>query len=335
MLRTLVLLLTLTIGVAAVWKFTRSGEPGGKLPETVALTPLVISDQPDGVDAAANGQEGNEVGESSTGPLAVSEMDPVTSDAEGRSSTIDPPTDYIPIKPELQQHMDDAVAGVRAEDRTRAIRLANYLRECRSVPGTEADLRRRLQSWSRMDFQKPINFSMGDAYLTANDQDDLRQQMTTLFTRCSALRQNIDQNFHEEITRMAMSGNPAARFVYAMWRPPESHADFHAWPLWLEYEERALQFTWENIEEGEPLGVLALAYSYLAGMSSYFTPRNDQLGRMLLITAVKCGATESTMDQGIDKALEAFNRMQARFPDAMSDMNAATDDMARTFCHLQ
>ena len=84
------------------------------------------------------------------------------------------------------------------------------------------------------------------------------------FEQCSSIRDRLEGNLRGDLARMAENGSVTARYLYAMW-PPASYlgsAELDVMQDWLEYQDRALEFTWQNLFEHEPLGLLAMGQSF-------------------------------------------------------------------------
>jgi len=82
--------------------------------------------------------------------------------------------------------------------------------------------------------------------------------------------------------------------MYAMLPPRNIERNPDRVLIWLEYVDLAYEFTTQNMDENEPLGLLAMGLS-LRGLG-VFTPREPLVGSAFLIAAERCGAPQVLLD---------------------------------------
>lgn len=104
----------------------------------------------------------------------------------------------------------------------------------------------------------------------------------------------------EDIKRLAQAGDVMARYIYSLW-PPDLATESSPLLTQTEWELLAKDFTFGNIESGEPLGLRALGLSYYSGT---FTPQNSALGMGLLMAATSCGLAHPPTEQFLQRLAE-------------------------------
>ena len=147
---------------------------------------------------------------------------------------------------------------------------------------------------------------------------------------CEEFKSREETGFRAEVLSAAREGNVYARYLYAMWPPAEIYANAAAL---MEYQELALDFTWKNIEQGEPLGMLAMGHSYwLSGRAALFTPHSAVLSRVFLVAAVLCGVDHRWIEREVGFKVSQFAPGAAESSPAMTELNLAADTLRRQYC---
>ena len=120
----------------------------------------------------------------------------------------------------------------------------------------------------------------------------------------------FNQGLRDRLARMAESGSVSARFLYAMWPPNQEKTAGDQLIAWLEYTSNAMDFTWQNISEHEPLGLLAFGQSLEAGRTNYFTIKNHNYGQAFVLAAEKCGLYNQMVTEKVGNLEELWQRRQ-------------------------
>lgn len=139
------------------------------------------------------------------------------------------------------------------------------------------------------------------------------------FQDCQASKGLFGNDLRSRLKLLAQNGNAVARFMYAMWPPsPVVHDPEDLFEI-LEYVDLAREFSMRNLNEMEPLGLLALGLSYRS--LGLFTPGNPVAGDAFLIAAEKCGLPKTIGDEmtkyvrrnSFDRAWEASEALVREF----------------------
>jgi hypothetical protein len=150
------------------------------------------------------------------------------------------------------------------------------------------------------------------------------------YAKCQTTRTLFDKNLRNRLQQMAEAGNVHARYMYAMWVPTQSGLNNDDLLDWMTYQSHAMDFTWQNIREGEPLGLLAYGRSLEQSGHVYFTPRHTRYGPAFIMAAYKCGLDNPTVNQKIGNMTSQWQlRNQTTASNSASSMS---DLIARTFC---
>lgn len=157
--------------------------------------------------------------------------------------------------------------------------------------------------------------------------------MWAQFDQCQASRDVLDDDLQDEIARLAETGQPSARYLYAIWPPYDSVFDMVDSLELLEYQSLALEYTWMNLQERDPLGVLAMSQSYGTRPSGLFTPANRVQSQVFLLASMQCGVNNEWLSNRAVNFGQGFSRFQARNTE-VPDLDADAAAIAEMFCPL-
>lgn len=284
-------------------------------------------------------------GEEAAGPAVDMSEESVDGSVEitiGEQRASSERADPVQAEPEKDE-TDSNVAGAEQppeeaaartslpEDRAGAIDWAQRLEGCRNGFYSAEKIRRNVDSKAQAgnwggdriwviqgEARQFANLAEYEAYLWARHDD------------CEAFGEIADDDFRRLLLAEASAGNVFARYLYAMWPPRETAANIAAM---LEYQERALDFTWRNIEQGEPLGLLALGQSYRqAGTTPLFTPRNTVLGRVFLLAAARCGIESPMLNREMDRIVKALAPRPTSPTDTLDELGLVAESIREQYC---
>lgn len=257
-----------------------------------------------------------------------------TTPSNSSAPTDEPPKPLSAEQLIVLRDVESDLAAAFAGDHNEAVALAGFLNQCQF---TFRDRSRVEQSIARAE----RSFAEGKP-LTQFRPSGPAQQFETLeafesdqwdtFFRCDAARTLITDDFWDRLEQQADAGNPAARYLFAtlMRDPPSRDFAFDRWDEELELREQAREYTWRNLEEREPLGLLALANSEGASMRFNFG-RASTIG-VLVLAAIKCGLSTPELLQSADQILQQVERLSNTQPELLEQLNNASDEAKRMFC---
>jgi hypothetical protein len=151
------------------------------------------------------------------------------------------------------------------------------------------------------------------------------------YAQCQTARGMFDKGLRDRLLQMAEGGNVTARYLYAMWIPAQLTSNNEDLMAWMTYQSHAMDFTWQNIREGEPLGLLAYGQSLLQSGHVYFTPPHMRYGPAFIMAAHKCGLDNSILNQKVGKMNNMWE--QRDMGQISSRASSMSDMLAETFCH--
>jgi hypothetical protein len=329
LLATFALLLTVGLGLSLKSReIPDAGEPAlsGRDAQPAGAP---LEDQPKHAGAAAA-----EVQQSATATSSQSGSAPA-SEPRGQSGTepelAEPlSVEQIISRRDLETEMEAAFNG----DQNRAIELGSFLNQCQFA---FADKRRVENSVERAarSFAEGKPLKQFRAYAPIQEFDTLQsfeQSQWETFFRCEASREMINESFWDRLAQEADAGNPVARYLFAtlLRAAPVRNADFELWDEMLDHREQAREYTWRNLEDREPLGLLALAQQ--EGVGSRSLQGGNAIGSVVTLAAVKCGLATPDLLQMVDQLLENVGNMETSQPGALERLNAASDEAKRMFC---
>jgi hypothetical protein len=184
------------------------------------------------------------------------------------------------------------------------------LMRCQNAPITEQDWENSQLAIENMK-QDPEGYPPGFIENLENSEAEWRKSMAD----CRALHElRFGAFFYEDLHERAANGDPFARFIYSMWTPNDRSTVLMSGDSLLAFETNALAFTLDNLDEGHPLGLLAMGLSYTRG--GYFTPRRQWVGTAFMIAAQLCSGGELPYQRELDRSLERLD------PAKRTDFNA-------------
>jgi hypothetical protein len=214
---------------------------------------------------------------------------------------------------EQSEYMGDKAAAFLTEAIDRAlvgdvvmagyIRDFNYLCEVRVPPDAEA-LERMVESAMSMvnrnaTSESPIPaagrpwllglaVSNGLAIRVYPLEHQMRAHLLDWQRGCKDAAAILNDALRSELELLARDGHVMARYLYAMWRPNPALSE-EALERALHWQMNAAEFSYANVAEGEPIGLLAFGQSYAEGL---FTPTDQRLAHLMLNAAYQCGYGE-------------------------------------------
>ena len=163
--------------------------------------------------------------------------------------------------------------------------------------------------------------------------EDMEAEMWARFDECQVVKQVLNETLYEQVSRLAETGLPSARYLYAVWPPAEDSLLTVDTLALLEYQSLALEYTWMNMQERDPLGLLAMSQSYGASRPSMFTPRNALQSQVFRLASMKCGVDNEWLSERALNFGQGFGRFQSRNTGLPSRENDAAA-LAEMFCPL-
>lgn len=262
------------------------------------------------------------------------EDNPVEAEALIKRSQTDTPValtaEHLLSRKEIETQVETALSG----DNNEAIELSRFLNQCQLVPQNKGQVERSIERAAQSFAEgKPMKqFRPGSLIQEFDSIESFELEQWASYYRCDAARGLIDDGFWERLEREADAGNPVARYLFATLKRGSENAflGFDRWDEELELTEQSREYTWRNMQEREPLGLLAMAQTGRFG--TQFTLGGASVNVVLSLAAVKCGlATPELLDQ-VDQMIEKLKRMEVTYPGALEQLNTASDEARRMFC---
>ena len=322
------------LAAAGAWSMLKS-QPAGNQPATVTETAEISGT----VDAAPEVRETEP--QTETEPLV--NMSPARRIRHGTAieqdlsnAVIDlPPTGNVETD-RLQKRVEAALDGHVDS----LIGISRKINQCSVGMSSEERFQARLDRAAKSFARNPnapifsARGSHGGGGVQYKSFEDLEADMWARFDECQVVRDVMDETLHEQVTRLAESGLPSARYLYSVW-PPDQDSLLAVNTLEvLEYQSLALEFTWMNMQERNPLGLLAMSQSYNAFRPPMFTPRNVVQSQVFRLASMKCGIDNEWLT---DRALN-FQQGTGRFQAEHTGMPSLDEDaeiLAERFCPRQ
>lgn len=248
---------------------------------------------------------------------------------------IDGPVSGNEKSDKLLRKVNAAIDG-QIDDLIQVTRLIN---DCRRGYNSEEQLQSRLDFMAQRSAQSgelPSRGGRGGGGGSVEFQsfEELESRMWAQFDQCQVSKEVLDESLHEQIERLAESGLASARYLYAVWPPGGDVFELIDTLEMLEYQSLALEYTWMNMNEREPLGLLAMSQSYGSGRTPMFTPTNRVQSQVFLLATMKCGVDNKWLEERSLNFGQGFSRFQGQNTEMPSlDEDAAA--LADMFCPRQ
>lgn len=235
----------------------------------------------------------------------------------------------------LARQVEKALAGSVGE----LIGIARLIDRCnRPGMGSEEHLQQRLDRMAQFQSRNPGGPVMPSRGMGGSVEYQSFEEMETdlwaQFDECQVSSQVLDETLYEQVKGLAESGVPSARYLYSVWPPDQDSFALVDTLELLEYQNLALEYTWANMQERNPLGLLAMSQSYTARRPSMFTPNNGIQGQVFLLASMKCGIDNDWLE---NRALN-FGQGVGRFEAENMEMPSLEEDaatLADMFCPVE
>lgn len=134
---------------------------------------------------------------------------------------------------------------------------------------------------------------------------------------CSKARSIFGPELRKRLEKMARDGHVVARYIYATWRPVFD-IEPGVFDRQLEWQLNSWDFSYANLVEGEPAGLVAFgeSYTYFDG----FTPWDIRLGDLLLKAALDCGLRSSEVERHVYRNSEDGSTLPVLYYESKDDV---------------
>jgi hypothetical protein len=243
-----------------------------------------------------------------------------------------PPRMFVDWEDEYESRdvLESAVGG----DEDDAIAIGELVMQCRATYTSEQQLQsamdRMSQNVAKGNPLPQILIPGSGETLKFTNFVEYENVTWERFAECQATAGMFDSALRDRLAAEARAGSATARFLYSMWLPKQHEINSQRLIEWITYQSNAWDFTWANIREGEPLGLLAYGRSLEQSGSIYFTPRHMNYGPAFILASQKCGLDNNTIEQKVTNMTSYWNdrRMTQRFNQATT----LSDEIAKMFC---
>jgi hypothetical protein len=317
------------LGGVAAWTMYRAANDDTGAESTMGdNSPLVAVETP----AAVTEPVADDTGDDGAGTMAPAKRirHGTASGQELANTVFDLPSSGNEEVDKLIRRAEKALAG----DIDALIDLARLIDGCQRGMSSEEQLQQRLDRMAQFQSRNPGGPAMpgrGGGSVEFESFEELEADMWARFDECQVSKEVLDESLYEQVSRLAEAGVPSARYLYAVWPPnQDSFLDVDVLEL-LEYQSLALDYTWLNMQERNPLGLLAMSQSYGARRPSMFTPGNGIQSQVFLLASMKCGVDNKWLER---RSLN-FEQSVSRFQGQGTEMPSLDDEaaaLAEMFC---
>ena len=235
-----------------------------------------------------------------------------------------------PRHEKLHSRLQSALEG----DIDELMALTRLITTCARGYDDEQQLQRRLDRMARGESGGRVGRGApGRPVEQQGTPEEREAAMLKQFDQCQASKDLLDDDLRDEIARLAEAGQPSARYLFAIWPPYDSVFDLVDSLELLEYQSLALEYTWMNLQERDPLGVLAMSQSYGTRPSGLFTPANRVQSQVFLLASMQCGVDNEWLSNRAVNFGQGFSRFQAENTE-VPDLDANAAAIAEMFCPI-
>ena len=283
---------------AGIWWSKNSNIDHVEVPQTPALdTEEIVGDlSDDSLETASNQVLTGEIEESAVATNLARNIVFVPDNNLDRSQAEEE------LKSEFQQSVDKLVKSSLEGVVEDSINIGRLMNQCGGVPRTEKQIQNNLQNVNKK-FRARKKWDVGSGEnMSFESFGEYEVFMQDKYEKCRDIRSVFSSDLHKEIALLAAAGNKNARYLFAMW-PPLNGGRFRTgkMPEWLEYQNQALAYTWQNVDEGSPLGLLAFGQSFAYTGGGFFTPMNLRYAQVFFLASKKCGLQSEWLESEVSK----------------------------------
>jgi hypothetical protein len=228
----------------------------------------------------------------------------------------------------------DVFESALAGDEDDVIAVSDLLLQCLGMSTDERSIETQL---TRMSANAKAGNPMPTVSIPSTGENlkfsnfmEFEEFQLSRFDQCQATRGMFDSQARARIEELARSGSVTARFLYAMWVPVQHESNEDGLIEWITYQSLAWDFTWANIREGEPLGLLAYGRSLEQSGTIYFTPRHYNYGPAFILASQKCGLVNQTVDQKVGNLTSYWS--EKKMTQRLNQAETLSDQIADMFC---
>lgn len=216
------------------------------------------------------------------------------------------------------------------------IQITRLINDCRRGFNSEEQLQQRLDFMAQRgarsgDLPSRGGRGGGGGSVEFQSFEELEASLWKQYDQCQVAKEVLDESLHEQIERLAESGLASARYLYAVWPPGEDMLEVVDTLEMLEYQSLALEYTWMNMNERDPLGLLAMAQSYGSMRTPMFTPPNRIQSQVFLLASMKCGIDNKWLEERSLNFGQGFSRFQGQNTE-MPSLDGDAAALAEMFC---
>ena len=113
----------------------------------------------------------------------------------------------------------------------------------------------------------------------------------------SSARQDFNESLRERLNRLAQQGDIVARYLFSKWKP-DYFGQTDAFLLQQDWESKAREYSYQNLEQGELLGFLAFEDSFSHGI---YTKRDSEMAVSFAAAAIECGFINESLQRSVDR----------------------------------
>jgi hypothetical protein len=236
-----------------------------------------------------------------------------------------------PLLPQWRDQVLEEVESSLLGDSNHAIKVATVLMRCRGNTLDEDRVVRQLQRLQQREVKPGTRWTFANGMtISYESYEQFESQLWRQHDQCQSVEGLFSNDLRGRIERLAEQGNPQARYLYAMWPPERSVFSTRSTLELLDYHNRALEFTWANLDQGEWLGLMAMGQSYSSSGRSLFTASDHALGRVFLMAAELCGLENDWLNEHNS---EFRSRLRPGSADRMlSNFEQDAQGIAELFC---
>ena len=195
----------------------------------------------------------------------------------------------------------------------------------------QGNLNRRKQGVLKGEPVPTIKLQSTGEDLKFKSFDDYENYVWDRYAECQSTRGMFDKSLRERLARLAEEGNVQARYMYAMWVPIPTGSDEDQLIEYMTYQSLAMDFTWQNIIAGEPLGLLAYGRSLEQAGHVYFTPPHMRYGPAFIMAAYKCGLDNTIVNRKVGHMTGSWKTRNMSH--MTTTVDTLSDKLVRTYCH--
>ena len=294
-----IVILSTALLAVAVWWFGSDSDSQNPSSESSYIAPAPTEQEPETLPATEDGIAPTESQPVSTAKT-IAHVPPRNLQTESANTPFD---DIDAVTTETldkftRHNLDAAIAG----DLDAGYRVSQARRKCDYAPRTMKQVEVMVQRMQQK-FEHAFDRGITNTYMFDSPENEFptvaenRAHQMRWFNACGLQRGLLNDELRNGLDKLAQQGHVVARYLYAIW-PPDYLGESDGFLIQHEWETKAREYSFLNLEQGEVAGLIAFGEAYSQG--GLFANYDMKISYALYKAAIDCGFTDARIVREVE-----------------------------------